>query len=91
MFLYLCFQPYVEESKKDKERYDREMTAYKERKNVQPDGDYRVILQPATEKFFTPDVSTVELAGRLMKNAQPNDSLVQINWDEYCGSLDIPS
>ncbi|XP_057464374.1 high mobility group B protein 2-like isoform X1 [Actinidia eriantha] len=56
-------QPYVEESRKDKERYNREMTAYKERKNMQPDGDYRVILQPTTEKFFAPDVSTVELAG----------------------------
>ncbi|GFZ07228.1 hypothetical protein Acr_19g0001650 [Actinidia rufa] len=84
-------QPYVEESRKDKERYNREMTAYKERKNMQPDGDYRVILQPTTEKFFAPDVSTVELPGKLMKNAQPNDSLLQINWDECCGSLDIPS
>ncbi|PSS28869.1 FACT complex subunit like [Actinidia chinensis var. chinensis] len=82
--------PYVEESRKDKERYNREMTAYKERKNMEPDGDYCVILQPATEKFFVPDASAVELASRLMKNAQPNNLLLQINWDEYCGSLYIP-
>ncbi|KAG5525452.1 hypothetical protein RHGRI_031943 [Rhododendron griersonianum] len=106
-------QPYVEESMKDKERFNREMNAYKERKNMpgKTDGDYHVNVQLAPGNFFIPDESAAELASRLMKNGQPNesaaelasrlmkngangqpteDALFQINWDSYCGSLDIP-
>lgn len=98
---------------KDKERFNREMNAYKERKNMpgKTDGDYHVNVQLAPGNFFIPDESATELASRLMKNGQPNesaaelagqlmkngangqpteDALFQINWDSYCGSLDIP-
>ncbi|KAE9446694.1 hypothetical protein C3L33_21436, partial [Rhododendron williamsianum] len=95
------------------ERFNREMNAYKERKNMpgKTDGDYHVNVQLAPGNFFIPDESAAELASRLMKNGQPNesaaelasrlmkngangqpteDALFQINWDSYCGSLDIP-
>lgn len=100
-------QPYLEEFRKDKERFNREMTAYKEQqKNVSSnskpidgnsnvlrltDGEYHVTLQSAPGSFFVPDESVLEIAMRSMKNARPNDPIFQINWDEYCGSLDTPT
>ncbi|KAK2968746.1 hypothetical protein RJ640_020382 [Escallonia rubra] len=102
-------QPYIEESRKDRERYKQEMTAYTERSNLhtgsnctepnminfamplQTDGDYHVTLQPDAENIFASDGSTVELAVKYMKDARPNDPIFQINWDEYCGSLDLPT
>ncbi|XP_059652283.1 putative high mobility group B protein 11 [Cornus florida] len=108
-------QPYVEEYKKDKERFDREMTAYKERKNLQNmtaqkmpsssrpnensrtisfqiEGDYHVTLQQSdAENFFVADESTIDTTVRMMKNAQADDPILQINFDDYCGSLDLPN
>ncbi|KAK3014294.1 hypothetical protein RJ639_008017 [Escallonia herrerae] len=102
-------QPYIEESRKDRERYKQEMTAYTERSDLytvsnctepnminfamplQTDGDYHVTLEPDAENFFASDGSTVELAVKYMKDARPNDPIFQINWDEYCGSLDLPT
>ncbi|CAL5330079.1 unnamed protein product [Camellia sinensis] len=100
-------QPYLEEFRKDKERFNQEMTAYKEQQKNVPsnskpidgnsnvlqltDGEYHVTLQSAPGSFFVPDESVLEIAMRSMKNARPNDPIFQINWDEYCGSLDTPS
>ncbi|KAL6998739.1 hypothetical protein U1Q18_045170 [Sarracenia purpurea var. burkii] len=83
-------QLYAEESRKDRERFNRELAAYKECKSVQQ-GDYHVTMQPAAESFFVPDQPAVELTSKLMKNAQPNDTMFQINLDGYCGSLDTSS
>lgn len=77
---------------KDKERFNREMTAYKEGKNTpgKIEGDYHVTLQLAPGNFVVPGESAAELASQLMKNGQPNkDALFQINWDRYCGTLDV--
>ncbi|XP_052194103.1 putative high mobility group B protein 11 [Diospyros lotus] len=105
-------QPYFEESRKDKERFKRELSAYKEQKQMletktkslprsskpvannhkmlwPADDDYHVALQSDSDNFQVPDESAVEVAFNLMKNAQENDATFQINWDEYCGSLDI--
>ncbi|KAF8401304.1 hypothetical protein HHK36_012237 [Tetracentron sinense] len=99
-------QPYIKESQKDKERYNQEMVAYKERRNIQIDmtenrpynpeagaDDYHVSLQTdgETNKLLVPDETMVELAVRLMEKAQPDDPILQINWDDFCGSLDIPT
>ncbi|KAK9293122.1 hypothetical protein L1049_021108 [Liquidambar formosana] len=107
-------QPYIEESRKDKERYGQEMTAYKERRNMQDTktgnrpcnsktivnyhhhtplrtaGDYYVTSLPDAENFPV-DEAMIESAIKLMENAQPNDPMFQIYWDDYCGSLDIPN
>lgn len=65
---------------KDKERFNREMNAYKERKNMpgKTDGDYHVNVQLAPGSFFIPDESAAELASRLMKNGQPNESAAEL-------------
>ncbi|KAM7474311.1 hypothetical protein LguiB_021554 [Lonicera macranthoides] len=107
-------QPYFEASKNDRDRYNREMAEYKERKskqitkiqslatNTKPtilnfarpsqgDGDYHVTLETNAENVQVSDKSLVELATGLMKNARPNDPILQMNWDDYCGTLDIPS
>lgn len=59
-------------------------------KPLQTDGDYHVTLEPDAETRYISDESMVELAIGMMKNARPNDPIFQMNWDEYCGSLDIP-
>ncbi|XP_057961850.1 high mobility group B protein 10-like [Malania oleifera] len=98
-------QPYIEESRKDKERYKQEMAIYKlsrqsgedakanANKNDMPpntDGDYHVTLPPYTSPSLA-DESMAEITTGMMKNALPNDPLFHINWDDYCGSLDIPT
>lgn len=56
----------------------------------QADGDYHVTLETNAENVHVSDKSMVELAIGLMKNARPNDPILQMNWDDYSGTLDIP-
>ncbi|KAI3445429.1 hypothetical protein Pfo_002094 [Paulownia fortunei] len=97
-------QPYIEASKMDKERYDKEMAAYKQLQTNQnakseslfsnptpsmlnfstsseTDDVYHVSLEADCENVFSPDESMVELAIEVMKNAESNDPIFQIDWD----------
>ncbi|XAR49257.1 hypothetical protein NMG60_11032386 [Bertholletia excelsa] len=86
-------QPYIEESRKDRERFKREMAAYKKHMDmlakssenipsgVKTDSEYHVTLQPPPENFFVPDESTVQMAFKLMKDARPSDPIFQTEWD----------
>lgn len=77
--------PYIEESRKEKERFCQEFDAYKECLNTQntkttknprqEDGDNHVILQPDTENSLVPDQSTADFG----------------SLDENLGSFDVPT
>ncbi|KAK6159795.1 hypothetical protein DH2020_003176 [Rehmannia glutinosa] len=86
-------QPYIEASKMDKERYDKEMAAYKQQQNnqnakSQTDDVYRVSLEDDHEDFVSPDESMVELAIKVMKNGRSKDPSLPMALN--IGSLDIP-
>ncbi|XP_058083950.1 high mobility group B protein 15-like [Magnolia sinica] len=90
--------PYVEESRKDKERYEREMVAYKELQNTQSsnaeyqschselsvDDCYHVSLETEQEsgEFLVSDESTAQIACHLMENANLLTAS-QMDWD-FC-------
>nr|DAD41234.1 TPA_asm: hypothetical protein HUJ06_015557 [Nelumbo nucifera] len=95
-------QPYIEESRRDKERYDQEMDAYKNAQTRETenkphsqdaavDDAYHVSLQTEMEpndEFLVPEESMVELALQMMEGAQQNmDSILQFSWDEFCGRI----
>ncbi|KAJ7977853.1 High mobility group B protein like [Quillaja saponaria] len=92
-------QPYFEESRKENEKFMQEMASCHQQQTMQntkdgkrpcPDRDYHPTLQPNGENSGLPNQQTVELALTMMKNAHQSPEL-DINWDAYLGSLDIPT
>ncbi|KAL3538282.1 hypothetical protein ACH5RR_001648 [Cinchona calisaya] len=105
--------PFIEASRMDKERFNRQMAFYVQHENKKVmktenllkgststfinfgpsppiNDEYFVTLEADAGNLFLPDESLVESTIEMLKNAQPNDPIFQMNWDEYCGSPNSP-
>ncbi|KAK7344280.1 hypothetical protein VNO77_13718 [Canavalia gladiata] len=90
-------QPYVEESKKNKEKVKEAMICYNKQQNTQDTkgekwpnlyGDYHVTSQPEADE---PLVNKAAVGVSLKMNEKaPKDTLYLMDWDAYC-SLDFPT
>ena len=91
-------QPYVEESKKNKEKFKEAMIAENKKHSMQNEreekmpslcsGDYQVTSQPEADDYPV-NKAAIGLALKMAENA-PKDSLFLVDLDRYC-SLDLPT
>jgi len=83
-------QPYVEESKKNKEEIKEAMASHSKQstQDTREDmcGDYHVTLQPEADDSLV-NKGTVGLALEMTEKA-PKDPSFQLDWDGYC-PLDV--